>query len=815
MNLKKYYHHIPAANTYRQDFEQSQSELNLQQQKKSPVYTAMAKGKKVARLMLLLILLLFSISDGYSQKLTQSIRGTVIDQESKTPIIGATILIVGSDPLLGSSSRADGTFEIRDVPVGRHTLKISSIGYEDAIIPELLLGSGKEVVLTIHLQEAYTSLQEITVTAEPEKGQPLNEMATVSARSFTVEETQRYAASLNDPGRMVLSFAGVSSNDDVSNEIVVRGNSPRGVQWRIEGIEVPNPNHFGSEGSTGGGVSMMSANMMDVSDFYTGAFPAEYGNAYSGIFDINLRRGNNQKREYALQVGLLGVDFAAEGPFSANYKGSYLVNYRYSTLSILSELGMDAFGDAIPVFQDLSWKVHLPAGKKGVFNFWGIGGLSNQSVTDEKIEADFRYNMGVSGLSHRILLSDKTYLETILTASRSMNAYEQLEKENIFHYKDDFEKTTYRGSVLVNHKLSGLHTLRAGLIASHERFDLLQGYENADTSLVQVAGNGETELVQGYAQWKSRLSRDLTLNAGLHSMYLRLNGHYTLEPRLGMRWNMSPTQSLNAGFGVHSKMEPLIIYFSRYKEGSLPNKNLDFMNAWHYILGYEWAFRPDWLLKAEAYYQQLSNVPIAAGDIDLPEALVYSSINYRDGQANFPLVNEGKGRNYGIELSLEKFFTHNYYFTLTGSLYESKYTPRDGIERDSRFGGNYNLNLLLGKEFHVGRSANNIIGINLRTLSSGGNRWTPVLLEESRSKGEGVYDWSRPFAEREGMYFRTDIRLSYRRNKPRHASIWSLDIQNVSNHRNVWAKYYDINEKEVKTWYQMGFLPVLNYRLEF
>lgn len=481
----------------------------------------------------------------------------------------------------------------------------------------------------------------------------------------------------------------------------------------------------------------------------------------------------------------------------------------------MKELGVEAFGDAIPVYQDLSWKIHLPAGKKGVFNFWGIGGLSRQSVKDEKDEADFHYNMWVSGLSHRILLSDKTYLETILTAAKSLNAYEHLDKEEIFHYNDNFEKTTYRGSVLVNHKLSHLHTLRTGLIVSHERFDLQQGYEDADTSLVQVAGNGDTQLLQGYAQWKARLSRDLTLNAGLHSMYLGLNGHYTLEPRLGMRWAMSPGQSLNAGFGIHSKMEPLVIYFSRYKDGRLPNKNLDFMKAWHYILGYENAFRPDWLLKAEVYYQQLTNVPIAARGTDLPEWLVYSTINYRGGEVNFPLVNEGSGRNYGIELSLEKFFTHNYYLTLSGSLYQSKYTGRDGVERDSRFNGNYTLNMLVGKEFHVGRSANNIIGINLRTLSAGGNRWTPVLPEASRQKGEGVYDWSRPFAEREGLYFRTDLRLSYRRNKPRHASIWSLDIQNVSNHRNVWGKYYDSREEEVKTEYQVGLIPVLSYRLEF
>ena len=301
-----------------------------------------------------------------AQTLTQTVRGKIIDQEAQSPLLGANVVVLGTDPLLGSSTEADGSFRIERVPVGRHTLKISCIGYEDAQIPELIVGSGKEVVLTIRLTESLTQMEEIVVTAESEKGKPNNELAFISARSFTVEETKRYAASINDPARMALSFAGVASTDDGSNNIVIRGNSPRGVLWRLEGIEVPNPNHFGEEGASGGGVSMLSVNTLDNSDFYTGAFPAEYGNAASGVFDIKLRKGNSEQKEYALQAGLLGVDFAAEGPFSQNAKASYLVNYRYSTLGILGALGIEVVGDAIPNFQDLTFKVHVPTQRAGV-----------------------------------------------------------------------------------------------------------------------------------------------------------------------------------------------------------------------------------------------------------------------------------------------------------------------------------------------------------------------------------------------------------------------------------------------------------------
>ena len=206
-------------------------------------------------------------------------------------------------------------------------------------------------------------MKAVEITAKEEKNRAQNDLALVSARGFSVEETQRYAGSFDDPGRMAQSYAGVAAGDDGSNELVVRGNSPRGVLWKMEGMEIPNPNHFSEQGSGGGAISMLKGGMMANSDFYTGAFPAEYGNAASGVFDINLRKGNNQKREYAAQIGLLGVEGAMEGPFKAGYEGSYLVNYRYSTLDMLRAIGIDVVGDQVPVFQGLGVQ-HQPSNQK-------------------------------------------------------------------------------------------------------------------------------------------------------------------------------------------------------------------------------------------------------------------------------------------------------------------------------------------------------------------------------------------------------------------------------------------------------------------
>jgi hypothetical protein len=766
------------------------------------------------------------------QALTQTIRGRIIDRESQSPLLGASVAITSVVPVKGNTTDADGHFKIEKVPVGRHTLKINYIGYEEQVIPELLLGSGKELVLTVGLTESIRQMDEVVITAQPEKGQPLNEMATLSARTISVEETKRYAASVNDPARAAMSYAGVATTDDGGNQIVIRGNSPKGILWRLEGIEVPNPNHFGEEGASGGGISILSVNMLDNSDFFTGAFPAEYGNALSGIFDMKLRQGNNEKREYAFQFGVLGVDFAAEGPFRKNYKGSYLANYRYSTLAILNKIGVNISGDAIPEFQDFSYKIHLPTAKAGIFTLWGIGGYSTQVQEAERdaskwkekadqFDENFKSGMGAAGLSHVYLVNDKAYLETVLSLSGNSTRFQydsvSTDYKPINLYRESFRNYAGRASVLYNQKLNNQHTVRVGAIYSNLNFDLFsegrnQEHHNAYERLVD--NEGGTGLWQAYGQWKYRMTESITLNTGLHYMRLGLNGNSALEPRLGVRWNISGTQSIGAGFGTHSRNESMAVYFARQSLGngqySQANKNLKLSKARHYVLSYDQMIREDLRFKAETYYQQLYNLAIGAD----PNSTV-AALNSQTGLIADSLVSKGTGRNYGVELTLEKFFTNNYYFLVTSSLYNSKYTAADGVERNTRFNGNHILNILGGKEFKVGKEKGNLIGANIRVLWAGGNRYTPINVEQSRLEGKAIYYENQRFEAQAADYFRTDIRVSYRKNRPKASYILSLDIQNTTNRLNVYNQYYDEETQSLKTSTQTGLIPVLNYRIEF
>ena len=205
----------------------------------------------------------------------QTVRGTVLDIDTREPLPGATIVVENSDPLLGSTTDVEGRFTIANVPTGRIALRIRSMGYEEQVMPNLLLVSGKELVVNAQLRVSMTMLKAATVTANKSNGALRNDMATLSARTISVEETSRIAGGINDPARMVSTFPGVSGDPSGDNSIVVRGNSPKGVLWRLDGIEIPNPNHFSNEGSTGGPINVLNSDMLDNSAFYSGAFAPE------------------------------------------------------------------------------------------------------------------------------------------------------------------------------------------------------------------------------------------------------------------------------------------------------------------------------------------------------------------------------------------------------------------------------------------------------------------------------------------------------------------------------------------------------------
>jgi hypothetical protein len=797
---------------------------------------------------LLLLFGLFSAFVVQAQPLFQTIRGRIIDKDSQAPLIGATVTVLNTDPLKGAVSDLTGDFRIENVALGRHNLVVSYIGYEDVYINQLLVGSGKEVVLHIEMQEAVQQLQTVVVQASRySKDQPINDMAAVSARSFSVEETSRYAASFNDPARMAQSYAGVSTANDMNNEIVIRGNSARGVLWRVEGLEIPNPNHFAAgEGSTGGGISILSNATLANSDFFTGAFPAEYGNALSGVFDLRLRRGNNEKREYSFQAGFLGLQAAVEGPFTKKHTASYLANYRYFNLGFLNEIGFQIGGATItPSYHDATFNINMPTKRAGRFSIFGIGGISEGGIAAKKDSLRWEYasdrqeqvvqrRMGVLGMTYTYLLkNNRTYfkLSAAYAAEDDVVRMDSLDNsyQPLMLYRDNFTNSSIRAAVQANHKFSARHVLRTGV-----NYD--QIWFRTAASIPDPSAGGfkeqferlESDMVQSYTQWQWRPVPALEINTGLHHTSFILNNNHVLEPRFGIRWQLRPGMALAYGTGIHSRLEPISLYANNmeiplpspefiFENGNSflfsPRSTLRLTQSFHNVAAFDWSFAPDFRMKAEIYYQHLFNVPVRDDILS-----ILSTANYNGFSRDFDkaqLINSGKGRNYGLELTVEKFFSRDYYFLVTTSLFESQYRALDMVWRNTRFNGNYILNVVGGKEFKIGENKEHILGINGKVVWAGGKRVTPIDLASSLMQNREVLLTDQAFENRLPDFFRTDVGLSYRWNQPKYALIFTFDVQNVFNRRNVEKRYFDPYAGKVREVYQMGWVPVFNARVEF
>ncbi len=759
---------------------------------------------------------------------TQTVRGSVVDQLLQKPLEGATVSIPALN--LSTLTGSNGSFRLSGVPLGVQQLVVSFSGYKPAVADNVIVNSGKEVVLTIPLELDIAEQQTVEIVARSKKNRPINDMSMVSARAFTVEETQKFAAAVNDPLRMATSFAGVVSADDGNNEIVIRGNSPAGLLWRMEGVDIPNPNHFSSAGSSGGGISILSAQLLGNSDFVTGAFSAEYGNALSGVFDLHLRKGNNEKREYTLQAGLLGLNVAAEGPFADLYKGSYLVNYRYSTLQMLTQLGLDLGAAGVTNFQDLSFNVYLPTAGKGDFTVFGFGGLSDQ---DMKVETDpskweeegdryggaFKANTAATGITHSIALGDRTNLRSSAALSYTDNTYNEKYADDeggvLNTHRNSYKTRKWILSSALSHQVNPQHSLRAGITTNLIQYNFYQrSRENPGEPVLERINNSDaTQTLQAFAQWQYKASRRLTLQGGAHYLQLLLNNTYALEPRVSVRYELDPQNAVSLGYGLHSQIQGLGIYFARTAdalgEPLYPNRDLSFTRSHHFVAGYGHAFSKTLRFRAELYYQHLFDVPVSIYD-----SLSFSTLNIHGDYITEALTNQGKGRNYGIDLSLEKHLSNDFYFLLNHSLYRSRYTASDGVERDTRFNGKWVSNLTGGRDV-VLKDGKRTIGLHLKLLYTGGFRFTPIDLAGSLEKGYTVFREQEAFSLQNPAYFRTDLRLSMKWNRSRLTSTLSLDIQNLTNRQNVYGQYFEPLKGELRNIYQTGIIPVLNYKVEF
>jgi hypothetical protein len=784
----------------------------------------------------LLLLFLSNVIQCFPQGITQTIKGTVVDKQSQSPLPGVVVQVLGMEPVMGMATGGDGAFKLQGVPIGRWQLKAQLFGYKEKYAT-VVLNAGKEAVINIEMEENVIQGQEVEIVAAQDKTKTNNRMSTVSSRVFSAEEAARYAGSRNDPARMAANFAGVSGANDSRNDIIIRGNSPMGVLWRLNGLDIPNPNHFGNSGSTGGPISILNNNTLENSDFMTGAFPADYGNATAGVFDLRMRKGNNEKHEFLAQVGFNGFELGAEGPFKKGRDATFLVNYRYSTLSVFKALHIDfGTGAAVPQYQDLTFKTDFNAGRAGKFSFWGIGGLSYVALleSDKKAGQDlygysardtyFRSNVGGSGVTHVILFKNNSYLKTNLGVSGNYNNIIADRIDTSFktphnkkpEYRQINQNIRYSFNTTYNRKFSSRDFVNAGVYAdvfntlfidsSDSRF----GY---NTFITLRDYRGTSALARIFMQWQHKFSDRFLITSGISDQYFQLNGSNSIEPRIGLKYSLTTKQSVSLGGGLHSQLQAMYVYFASDTVNGKrieTNRNLDFTRAAHVVLAYDNNFAANFRIKAEVYYQYIYNAPVK----NYPS---YFSVLNLGADFDSPnvnnLVSTGTGNNYGLELTLEKFYSRGYYFLFTGSLFESKYRGSDHVERNTAFNGNYVFNLLGGREVRLGQR--HTLTLDLRSTYAGGKRYTPIDLQKSIAYGDEVRIDSRAYELQYPAYFRMDVKPGYRYNTRRVTHEFSVDIQNVTHNLNVFKQSYDIINRNIKTDYQLKFFVIPQYRVLF
>lgn len=758
-----------------------------------------------------------------AQNLNQTIGGTVSDEATGTPVPFANVSIKNTSPVVGTITNDAGEFQLM-VGVGRYDLEISFMGYEPVLLREIEVGSGKQVSLIISMRESLVAIDEIKVRPKTNKEAPLNSMATVSARMLSVEEAKRYAGGFDDPARLASSFAGVASNIS-NNGIVIRGNAPHMLSWRMEGVEIPNPNHFADMSAFGaGGLTALSSHMLANSDFYTGAFPAEYGNATSGVFDMFMRTGNNSEYEHTFQVGGIGIDASSEGPFKKGGKSSYLFNYRYSTLALLKPLlPDDAEGTS---YQDLAFKLHFPTRKAGVFSLWGLGLIDGSGSEIKENETDWEYRqdrqeqdakqfMGTSGLTHRYRFGNNTFIRSSMAfTGRGLDYYVNEMDDNAvlqeYEKIDGFDWNLVLSSY-VNHKFGKKHTNRTGFSLTNMHYNMFLQSATYPGEQVQkiVDDSGNSYLISGFSNSKLRFNQKLSTSIGLHYQHFALNSNYTIEPRVGITWQVSSKLSLGMAYGKHSRLERLNMYFAMDENGEQINKNLDFMHAHHFVLNFDIALNENSRLKIEPYYQLLDNVPVEPGSY-------FASINLEDDWfVNTKLKNTGKGHNYGIDLTLERFLNRGYYYLFTASVFESEYRDGNREWRNTRYNRNYLLNLLAGKEWQLGSSKQNMFNINGRISYQGGDHIIPVDYTASGSSGPIVYNYNNAFEESLDPSLLFHFTVNYKRNRTKHASTWSFSVINATGVEEFYGYRRNLKTGEIEPEMESIIIPNISYKIEF
>lgn len=765
-----------------------------------------------------------------AQEIKQSIQGVVTDGFTGAPLPSVNILITKDSIRLGGYSDGNGYFFINSLNIGRYKIKASFVGYQtyEAYFD---LTSGKAINLEIMLDATTNELGGVSIRAYNDKTKPINNMALIGARSFTPDEANRYAGSYGDPARMAMNYAGVLPVRDNRNDLIIRGNSAFGLQWRLDGIDIPNPNHFSASATTGGPVTIINTNLIGRSDFFNGAFPAEYGNANAGIFDLHTKTANVEKREMWAALGWNGLEFGSEGPIIKGKGATYLVSYRHSIANLFYDIG-GTKGKQV-AYQDLTFKLNFPNTKLGSWSIIGMGGKSSIALNEMEYDdqdrifssygeiLDNQTSTGVLGVTNRLFPNKRTQIINVLAVTgnavlNNVDTFSIPERSPFLWATENTQEVKYSASSKIKYRVGKQSLLVAGAVFDHYVMSFHDvKYLYGDYVYFTDTSNAQADLLQLHIGYKHKFGDRFEAYIGLHGQYFFMNDSKALEPRLSMKYLINKKSSLSYGFGLHSQLQPKMIYYvkSYNTDGSsfLTNNNLDFTRSIHNVLGYNYMFNRNLRLKADVYYQHLYDVPI---QMSQP---AYSTINFGTEyyvERKDSLNNSGTGQNYGIEITFERFLKNHFFYLFTATLFQSNFTSTDEIVRNTAYNGQYALNAVGGYEFAFPkRHVSLLLGLNL--TYAGGSPYVPFDVEKTVQYGRAMYDWDKAYEVRRDDYKRISIRIGVKRNFKKFSTETAFDFQYRGDYTSIYQERINVTTGEIVDTRDMGFYPMANFRVNF
>jgi hypothetical protein len=689
---------------------------------------------------------------------------------------------------------------------GKGTIKIKNLGkYFISFKNEFYISKIDSIEITSNSKEFYYALVERsiiteTVTITAFKNVNNNQTGTFK---LNIVDAKKIPASLDDPNRLIANSPSVTVTNDYFNYIIVRGNSPSSIIYKVNGIEIPAPNHFATFGSTGGSLSMFQNDALSSIALHTTSFSAEHGNATAGVFELNLRNGNPEKRKHSVQLNLIGFNFVSEGYISKNKKSSYQARYRYSSLGLLSAINVKYNNAPLPTFQDAQLNFNIKSKHFDKIQLWTIFGKNNKFVIET---ATVRTDnlMFIQGLNTVKKISKNLNLNFDLIASR--NTYNTNSKNLYINRVDNTnaEENLIRGQMIMSYKLNEYINTSIGFVNSFKNLQLESTVDiNTNISISsKTMDTFKTNTIQAFNNWEIKFNKNISSEFGLHWIYSSIINKNNFNPRVKLKYTINDKLYISASSGIFSKLEPLYVY---------RNGSLTFSNSKAISIGANYAIFKNLNFKTELYYESLYNIPINYNTI-LDSATSSSLINsYTPSDNIFRTQNLALGYNKGIEILLEKSIADNWFFSVSNSFFESKYkeTNLDNW-RNTRFNLRYNINAILGKEFIINTKKNNILGVNIKYAANGGQFYEPVLVEQSQKGGYTVYGVH--LTERAKPYSKIDLQISYTHNYAKCVIEYKLDVMNVLNKQNIINQYYSPQSESIKNTYMLGIIPVLSIK---